>query len=543
MPEANIYTSLGAAEKEINGKIYSKKGVTIYFDVDDCNTPVDISIKLYDASRNDIVVNESYTSTTDSVVYSYQIPDSNYEELYNASITIKIGEIEKTTTKTIVIDGKEPENPTINITGETNNNIYRGNVKINVVPGVDENTFGGIEKTNLIIFKKINNDDYTLVSADENLTKTLTESGEYSIRAVSYDYAGNVSPSNTEEMYWENITIDNDVPSAPQINNPKEGIWTNQTLNIGISATDEYSGIAGFQYSFNPTNEWTIFDSFNPQTDINEQGTANITLQITNDSNLDKQLYIRTFDKAGNYSQYVTTRIRIDTTKPVISRAIAENGMVEVQGVDYGSGIEGYKITTTNETPADDSEWNYEGLEIVNYDASTTYYIWAKDKAGNISNGKAIEIIEESTGEPLTIKEDSNYTIDGRYIFIPDTRETAIPQSKLEENIEFNNREYKVFENDIETEENIKTGQILIVYNEDNSEDTYIIIVIHDVTKDGIVDINDVATMIDKIVTENTSNPVRFDGAQIKAGDLVKDNIIDINDVSSMIDYLISRTN
>ena len=123
-------------------------------------------------------------------------------------------------------------------------------------------------------------------------------------------------------------------------------------------------------------------------------------------------------DAAGNK---VTTSLRItniDKTKPTVTITRTDYNTFSWKAADTGgSNIAGYQITNNNTVPtSSDANWVTTGTltsGTMDIDANTpkTYYVWAKDKAGNVSAIQSIESVkltkDQGEGTTLTIKADS----------------------------------------------------------------------------------------------------------------------------------------
>ena len=91
------------------------------------------------------------------------------------------------------------------------------------------------------------------------------------------------------------------------------------------------------------------------------------------------------FRSTGNFTN-------IDKTKPVVTRATATTNKIEIIATDDASGIIGYAVTTSNTAPSSfTSVTNTKSLSVAptGYKQGTTYYVWVKDQAGNISASKS----------------------------------------------------------------------------------------------------------------------------------------------------------
>ena len=183
--------------------------------------------------------------------------------------------------------------------------------------------------------------------------------------------------------------IDRTAPSIPTITNPSNGEWTNQNINLTLSATDtagsneSASGVAGFQLKYSTTN--------------NEWGTS-INVVATNGSATDtwgvernETVYYRAVDEVGNVGPEVSTDIKIDKTAPQIiaptgDSAYAKTKSVTVTLKDTASGLKTgnsvqYAWSTSNTT------------------APTS---WTNATLSSYSNGTTSDVTFTATGSDLT---------------------------------------------------------------------------------------------------------------------------------------------
>ncbi len=104
----------------------------------------------------------------------------------------------------------------------------------------------------------------------------------------------------------------------------------------------------------------------------------------------------------GQASREIT---KIDKEKPVVTEIVAGTNSIQIKATDEASGIIGYKVTTTNEVPTIFEECvNTKALEVIQegLEQGTTYYVWVKDEAGNISDAKQTTIKKLVTGIELS---------------------------------------------------------------------------------------------------------------------------------------------
>ena len=205
----------------------------------------------------------------------------------------------------------------------------------------------------------------------------VTANGTYYIWAK--DNSGRISKKSVEVKNYDNI--------KPTINTPeiKPTEWTNGDVTITIGVKDEQSKLGGYAITTSdkaPTT-WENIKNSPASYNIIYKATANGTY------------YIWVKDTAGNIS-YTTVKIsNIDKTKPsVTAQGIKPiewtNGTVDISAVanDNESKLIGYTITKSDKVP---DNWTAVSGSPKSQSISHTvtengtYYIWAKDTAGNTS--------------------------------------------------------------------------------------------------------------------------------------------------------------
>ena len=136
-----------------------------------------------------------------------------------------------------------------------------------------------------------------------------------------------------------------------------------------------------------------------------------------------------------NYGGAATVNVtNIDTTKPVVTEATATTNSIKIIATDEASGILGYAITTSNTSPTDATYTKIANTKtfettVTGKTEGTTYYIWVKDQAGNISNAKQIatlkqewkDISKNNYGDyvnyPIDLNKDGNTTNDWKIFY------------------------------------------------------------------------------------------------------------------------------
>ena len=163
--------------------------------------------------------------------------------------------------------------------------------------------------------------------------------------------------------------------------------------------TDEATGIiqADINFTYSSSN-WTngkVTVTASLKTTIPTGYTLQTSKDATNWESKTTQeftengyMYVRLFDGTNGGSYAVGEISKIDIEKPKITNASATATSISFTATDNASGIIGYKVTTDNNNPTSfDSCTSTLKLEktLTGLKQNTTYNIWVKDEAGNIS--------------------------------------------------------------------------------------------------------------------------------------------------------------
>lgn len=167
--------------------------------------------------------------------------------------------------------------------------------------------------------------------------------------------------------------------------------WS-KNKQITYIATDR--GIGQVQIGFNSEDNYTLAT----QDGDNYSKTYNFVGDVYGNANA--ALYLQ--DGLGNNTMKRVTISNIDNTAPTIlnvNKALntnRNNVQLSVTANDYnntinkeGSGITGYAITTTNTAPGLSNFQESNTFTVTN---NGTYYIWAKDLVGNISQARVVTV-------------------------------------------------------------------------------------------------------------------------------------------------------
>ncbi len=289
------------------------------------------------------------------------------------------------------LDNEEPDDSAPVLQSTTNSITVTFNQKDNNKAGIDTESKQYSYKKNTQ-----GEDEWSEWKTFEGTTATipkLTLGIKYDVRTKSSDILGN-GPKISKTA-----SIDTKDIEKPQINVTNTNN-TNKDVKIKITYPTTGEGLTN-EYKIEPTEvdseqeekDWEIYD-------FGEDGfevKANCTI------------YARTRD--NDYQGSDDTRVatatltNIDKKAPIISSATAPTELtntdkaITVQAEDQGiAGLEAYAITTSDQNtkeqiPADawKEEKAGEWTSDTKYDAGT-YYAWAKDTLGNISDPYTVQI-------------------------------------------------------------------------------------------------------------------------------------------------------
>ena len=203
-------------------------------------------------------------------------------------------------------------------------------------------------------------------------TVTITAGGETTVTARVVDGAGNASGQTaTVKVY-----IDPAPPNVPGVTLSTEQ-WTNSTVTAAIKDNgDAHSGVARTEYSLDG-GSWTAYSGV---LSIADHGRHTVSA--------------RAIDNVGRISGTASKTALVDKVAPVISKVEQQpdSGHTEmtlaVTAADADSGVKGYAVTTEEKAPALDKFQD----SAPKADHNGVYYIWAADKAGNISAAEKVNV-------------------------------------------------------------------------------------------------------------------------------------------------------
>lgn len=255
--------------------------------------------------------------------------------------------------QTVSVDGNE-----IYFYPHANSQCYECMVNIGQTYNIDDIIQGKVKQYNK------NTDSYEEVNKDisrlRKIYLTALAREKYDLYKTNsyFGNIGKIDPIYPEEEKTQNITFQY-TPNT----------WTNG--DVSVTAASKVSG-----YILQ-----TSLDNINWATRANNILTSNGTV------------YARLIDTAGNVNETNSIYIsNIDKTKPVIESVNSTNVLI-IQATDNLSGITGYAIKQTEETPniseftsCSNSPRLYTTINGI--ERGKTYYVWVIDAAGNISEAK-----------------------------------------------------------------------------------------------------------------------------------------------------------
>ena len=238
---------------------------------------------------------------------------------------------------------------------------------------------------------------------------------------INPDIDGTERPDPSEDKTAPNITLANNSNTS----------WS-QTGSVKVTILDNggLAGGASIKYGWSTSN--TIVPNNLTTANLNYTAGDKSTNFTVTASGLTGKYYLWIIpesleDQNGNKqtnNKISSGTFYFDNTRPVVTSVTATTSQIIFSSTDE-TGITGYAVTTTNTAPDLGQTGGTEGNnglgkwiscsstpEITNktlkgYTQGTTYYVWTRDAAGNVSNGKSA-----GTGSITTPSEaDFDYTI------------------------------------------------------------------------------------------------------------------------------------
>lgn len=193
----------------------------------------------------------------------------------------------------------------------------------------------------------------------------------------------------------------------------QSGDWVNEEVTFTVSGGMDN---AGYEYAVGSEENW--------------QEIAGNAFTWKPVPGRKTTVYIRAKNplQAGAVSPSARFEVGYDTVKPVISadityepRTDGAGVIVYVTGIEETlSGLAGYYISEDGGTPAADAAWTVldEKAQRFTFDSEkdTVYYVWVKDRAGNISDRKEGKVQGAVTVDTVTIHADSDRAPRGSFV-------------------------------------------------------------------------------------------------------------------------------
>ena len=212
--------------------------------------------------------------------------------------------------------------------------------------------------------------DFTPVNNTKDFTTTVSKEKQGTTYYVWVkDEAGNVSSSDGTTNSTKTGKVADLSESDIKITNTPS-TWTNGNVTAKAEVNTD---IGNFKIRTSKDGEtWSDSDT----QEFTENGT----------------MYVVLWD-GTNYGGSATGNItNIDKTKPVVTSVNTTTNSITINATDEASGIVGWAYSTENKEPTEftavNSTKNFT-TTIKNQKQGTTYYVWVKDDAGNISSGDA----------------------------------------------------------------------------------------------------------------------------------------------------------
>ena len=181
--------------------------------------------------------------------------------------------------------------------------------------------------------------------------------------------------------------------------------WTNQSVYITLTKNGD-ANVTAYQYKIGASGSWI----------------DQVTLPIVLENTTNDEIKVRGVNPAGRVvtEEVSAGVVKIDKTNPTIANVTYkhENKILSVIFAlsDGQSGISAYAITP-RENMAKEWVTSEEGAKQVEVSGSGIYYIWAKDKVGNIAY-KTIKVIKDIIPPTAKITVKEAYTVENNKYYV-----------------------------------------------------------------------------------------------------------------------------
>lgn len=268
--------------------------------------------------------------------------------------------------------------------------------------------------------------DNTLWQGNINILTEIKGSKNIYIQAV--DATGNASTLIPMQITY----LDSKAPNLTASVNIDQNTWA-KTKMVTATATDAFD-IVNIGLDKNDMKRIPL-----------ENNAHKRIYQMVGDVYDPKTITIYANDGVGNVSTKDVTLNKIDNTRPTITniaQSLSSNRKtttititandINTQLRKEGSGIVGYQITTTNQEPTG----NYQASNQFILDKNGTYYVWVKDRVGNITS-QTIQVvnIEIDIDGSITWEDQENRYQSRRENKISIYRKTANSEEELVEEL------------------------------------------------------------------------------------------------------------
>ena len=367
--------------------------------------------------RSTVDMTLKYSDEGGSGVATYDISNSSSASYNKRSSVSHIGDTKKVTYYGYVKDNagnvskcnttfkKDSTNPTCSITQSTSSSVISLTLNISgndAMSGLAEKPYSWINRNSF------------------GTTKTYTVKKNGTYNGYVKDKAGNIGSCNKSV---NNIITK---PNKPTIVNPTNGNWVNYDFSLTVSTTSKADILGYWYYSYDAKN-WTRYD----KSSYNSYGKQSfVTSPYSAERN--QATYIRVCNKEAsgandteNCSDYASTMIRIDKTKPVFNYTLRKMYYDQDVGQAFSGQWSRNEIRrdfkpTDNASGIDRTEYNSGG----GWQLETNLTNWRMgegineadfrtiDKAGNISNTVHIKLMVDWTPPSFDSKihrRDCNY--------------------------------------------------------------------------------------------------------------------------------------
>ena len=227
---------------------------------------------------------------------------------------------------------------------------------------------------------------------DKNVTKTfngLKNNTTYNIKIKAYSESGEATKETN------GITIDlSDIVTADITFDYNPNTWTNgSVVATAILNEEQKAEVQKYGYKLQTSTDG-----------INFYDTESQTLDANG------EVYARLYDGVNEFAGTTGNVNKIDKEKPTVSKVDVTINSATITATDVGgSGVASYAITTSNTAPTNGFQ---ESKIFVSLEPGTTYYAWAKDVAGNVSQtGYEFKTLYQSASNKLKVGDYVQYVV------------------------------------------------------------------------------------------------------------------------------------